>query len=105
MFKTWLVTFVALFLTSSALTQAPLTQIVSRENAGFDCRGPVMTVGRDGRVYLSNQSPGFVLRFGRDGSDKGLVDLMWRWHSVTPHVVAALRGGHNMSRHGVSGPH
>jgi hypothetical protein len=34
-----------------------------------------------------------------------LVELMWRWHSVTPHAVAALRGGHNLSRHGVSGPH
>ncbi|MBI5760631.1 MAG: hypothetical protein HZA46_19105 [Planctomycetales bacterium] len=35
----------------------------------------------------------------------GFVDLMWRWHSVTPHVVTAPQGGHNKFRHGVSGPY
>ena len=71
MLKTWIVTLVALFLPVPAYAQIQLTQIVSRENAAFDGRSAVMTVGRDGRVYLSNQqSPGFVLRFGRDGSGK-----------------------------------
>ena len=92
MFKTWLVTFVYLTLTSSVFAQVQLTQIVSRENAAFDSRGAVMTVGRDGRVYLSNQqSPGFVLRFGRDGSDKvggAVVYAMSNATSNTAGVVA-----------------
>ncbi len=60
-----------LFFSVPAQAQVELTQIVSRENAVFDGRTAVMTVGRDGRVYLSNQhSPGFVLRFESDGSGK-----------------------------------
>ena len=57
--------------TTCAFGQVELKQIVSRENAAFDCRTAVMTVGRDGKVYLSNQqSPGFVLRYERNGSGK-----------------------------------
>ncbi len=61
------------FVASSACSyaQVELNQIVSRENAAFDCRIAVMTVGRDGKVYLSNQqSPGHVLRFERNGAGK-----------------------------------
>ena len=61
------------FVASSACSyaQVELNQIVSRENVAFDCRAAVMTVGRDGKVYLSNQqSPGHVLRFERNGAGK-----------------------------------
>ena len=71
MLKTWIVTFFVLSQAVSTRAQVQLTQIVSRENAAFDGRGAVVMVGRDRRVYLSNQqSPGFVLRFERDGSGK-----------------------------------
>lgn len=62
---------IALGLASRAPAQVELTQVVSREYAGFDCRAATLVVGRDGRVYLSNQqSPGFVLRCERDGGGK-----------------------------------
>src|SRR5262245_47269115 len=63
--------FVLLLSANSARAETELRQVVSRENAVFDCRSAVLCVGRDGRVFLSNQqSPGHVLRFERDGSGK-----------------------------------
>ena len=83
MLKTWTVMLVALFLAVPADAQVQLTQIVSRENAAFDSRGAVMTVGRDGRVYLSNQqSPGFVLCFGRDSVRVTLAGLSRRLRTL-----------------------
>ena len=103
MFKTWLVNFVALVMTSSAFAQVQLTQIVSRENAAFDSRGAVMTVGRDGRVYLSNQqSPGFVLRFGRDGSDKVGGAVVYAMGNATANAAGVIATANAHFAHAVN---
>src|ERR1700722_14413695 len=49
-----------------------LEQSVSREHPAFDCANAVMTVGKDGVVYLSNMihDGTFVMRIERDGSGK-----------------------------------
>ncbi len=104
MLKTWIVTLVALFRAVPADAQVQLTQIVSRENAAFDGRCAVMTVGRDGRVYLSNQqSPGFVFRFRRDGSGKHRLEpiddsaVVSRFESTGSNNLAALSTNNGLS--------
>lgn len=48
-----------------------LDNVISRENPKFHATQVVLTVGRDGKVYLaSNDNPGYVLRLALDGAGK-----------------------------------
>lgn len=94
---------VVLFLAVPAAAEVRLTQIVSRENAAFDCRGAVMTVGRDGRVYLSNQqSPGFVLRFGPDGADKVGGTVVYAMGNATANAAGVIATANAHFAHAVN---
>jgi hypothetical protein len=55
---------IACLLPGSSLQGQPLT---------FNCNTPTLTIGRDGKVYLSSLSPanaGILLRLNRDGSER-----------------------------------
>src|SRR5215813_13942349 len=60
-------------------------KVILRENPLFKAGEAHLTVGRDGKVYLSNwgltagRPYGFVLRIGREGSEKFGAEVLSCW--------------------------
>lgn len=99
----WINIIAFVTLTSTSPGQVRLTQIVSRENVAFDCRTAVMTVGRDGKVYLNNlQSPGFVLRYERDGSGKAGGSVVYAMGNATANSKGTMATANAHFAHAVN---
>ncbi len=79
-----------------------LEQDISREDPKFNCASAVLTVGRDGNVYLSSvvHDGGYILRVSRDGQRKLGGDAVYAMANATANaagVVASANGHFNHS--------
>ena len=75
---------------------------ISREDPKFNCASAVLTVGRDGNVYLSSvvHDGGYILRVSRDGQRKLGGDAVYAMANATANaagVVASANGHFNHS--------
>lgn len=68
----FLVVACLVFAAPLAGAEVKLEQVISREDPAFNPANARMTVGKDGKVYLSSvgQGVGYVLRFDRDGGNR-----------------------------------
>jgi len=78
-----------------------LEQIVSREHPYFNVAGAIMSVGRDGKVYLTsgnlanNGANGYILRLNRDGTGKsGGVTNTEAVHNATANASGYMASDH-----------
>jgi hypothetical protein len=97
------------FVAAAALAFAPvrgevLETIVSREAPTFDCLQAVMTVGRDGNVYLSSvvRDGGFILRISRDGGRRFGGDAVYAMANATANAAGIIASANAHFNHSVN---
>ncbi len=81
-----------------------LERIVSREDPKFNCAAAVMTVGRDGNVYLSSvvQDGGYILRISRDGTQKRGGDAVYSMANATANAAGIIASANAHFNHSVN---
>lgn len=87
----------ALLLAPACLPAFTIEQVVSRENPSFNNLTASLTVGRDGRAYLTNSTaPGHLMRLELDGSKKVSAAVVYATHNATAsrEGTIAVASGH-----------
>ena len=84
-----------------------LEQIISREDSRFNCPRATLTVGRDGKVYLSctsllNKDRGFALRIGLDGKDKFSGEVVYAIANITANAKGVVASANAHFAHKVA---
>ena len=81
-----------------------LERTVSREDPKFNCAAAVMTVGRDGNVYLSSeiQDGGYILRVSRDGTQKLGGDAVYAMSNATANAEGVIASANAHLNHSVN---
>ena len=81
-----------------------LERIVSREDPKFNCATAVMTVGRDGNVYLSSlvNGGGSILRVSRDGTRKLGGDAIYSMANSTANAEGVIASANSHFNHSVN---
>ena len=81
-----------------------LERIVSREDPKFNCTAAVMTVGRDGNVYLSSvvNGGGSILRVSRDGTRKLGGDAIYSMANATANAEGVIASANSHFNHSVN---
>ena len=86
-----------------AAAEIKLEQIISRENPAFQCERARLCAGRDGKVYLaSSATPGYVLRFDRDGRGKFGATVGYALTGVAANADGVLATAHAHFAHKVA---
>ncbi len=89
--------------TLHAAPAVTLEQIISREDPKFDCAGAVLTVGRDGNVYLSSSvQGGYILRVSRDGGQKLGGDAVYAMFNATANTAGVIASANAHFNHSVN---
>ena len=81
-----------------------LERIISREDPKFNCTAAVMTVGRDGNVYLSSvvNGGGSILRVSRDGTRKLGGDAIYSMANATANAEGVIASANSHFNHSVN---
>ncbi len=92
--KTGLIICWAILAVMLPVRSATLESIISREHPSFNCATAVMSVGRDGAVYLA--SGGHVLRVSRDGAQRAggnvVANALFNATANSDGVIATANG-------------
>ncbi|MFM7290141.1 MAG: WD40 repeat domain-containing protein [Planctomycetia bacterium] len=94
----------ALAIVASPAPAESLERIVSREDPKFNCAAAVMTVGRDGDVYLSSEGKGggYILRVSRDGTRKLGGDAIYSMANATANAEGVIASANSHFNHSVN---
>ncbi len=80
-----------------------LEKIISREDSRFDCEKSIMTLGRDGKIYLAtNANPGYVLRVNLDGEKRFGAEVQYALSNATANSAGVMATAHAHFVHGVN---
>jgi outer membrane protein assembly factor BamB len=102
--KVSLIVSTALLAVALPARAVTLERIVSREDPKFNCAAAVMTVGRDGNVYLSSviQDGGYILRVSRDGTQKLGGDAVYAMSNATANAEGVIASANAHFNHSVN---
>ena len=91
-------------LASRLAAAVTLEQDISREDPKFNCAIAVLTVGRDGNVYLSSivQNGGYILRVSRDGTHKLGGDAVYAMANATANAAGVIASANGHFNHSVN---
>ena len=87
-----------------ATVAVTLEQVISREDPKFNCADAVLTVGRDGNVYLGSvvHNGGYILRVGRDGTRKLGGDAVYAMANATANAAGVVASANAHFNHSVT---
>ncbi len=88
----------------NSLQAVELTRTISREDPKFNCAEAVLTVGRDGNVYLSSNvhDGAYILRVSRDGTQKLGGDAVYAMANATANAAGVIASANGHFNHSVN---
>ncbi len=97
-------TYVAISAMAVPAKAATLEKIISREDPKFNCANSVMTVGRDGNVYLGSNVQGgaYVLRVSPDGTKRLGGDVIYALTNATANADGLIATANAHFSHSVN---